>query len=126
MDVRSIGILLIVVAVTIVTGAQLLIKSRLSIHGVMPLSTGEILTYLGSLARDWQLWIGSIGLLLGALAWYAGLSRIPLSLAYPMASLSYLLIFVGTIFVLGESFSWALLLGNLLIVSGVALVALWH
>jgi drug/metabolite transporter (DMT)-like permease len=95
-------------------------------HGVVPLSGREFLLYLVALSRDWQLWLAGVGLVLAALAWYAGLSRVPLSLAYPLGALSYPLVFAGTTLLLGEASSWPALVGNLLIVAGVVLAALHH
>lgn len=122
MDARRIGILLILTAVIVMTAAQLLIKSRLTHHGVVPVSPGLFFEYAQTLLADWKVWVGGMGLVISAVLWYAALSRIPLSVAYPFAALAYPIIFAGAIVTLRENFSWIVLLGNLLIVAGVLLV----
>lgn len=123
MDVRFVGIGFVLVSVVMLTCAQFVIKSRLTIHGSIPFAPGELLSYLMIALADWRLWLGGIGLVLASLSWYVAVSRIPLSLAYPFGALSYPMVFLGSVLILREQFSWMGLLGNLLIVSGVVLVA---
>lgn len=123
MDARSLGFALILFAVVVLTGAQVVIKSRLSVHGVVPLQPGALIGYLWLVIRDWQMWLGLAGLLVSSLCWYAAISRLPLSIAYPFAALSYPVIFVGSLVFLREAFSWQSMSGNLLIVLGLLLIA---
>lgn len=121
MDSRAVGLALIIFAVMVLTGAQLLIKSRLSVHGVVPLDR-QLLAYMFQIAADWRMWLGGLGLLVSSLCWYAAVSRLPLSIAYPFAALSYPIILLGSVSLLRETFSWQALAGNLLIVAGIMLV----
>ncbi len=57
-----------------------------------------------------------------AIIWLWVLSRVPVSTAYPLVSLGFVLTMVGGIWWLGEPFSWFKLAGCLLIVLGVALL----
>ena len=98
MDNRTVGIALVVVAVFALTAAQLIIKTRLTVHGTVPFSMSDGLPYLLSVIADWRMWAGLLGLIVSSLLWYAAVSRIPLSLAYPLAALSYPLVFAGTVF----------------------------
>jgi len=122
-DAKSLGFALILFAVMVLTGAQVVIKSRLSVHGVIPLQPGALTAYLWMVVRDWQMWLGLVGLLVSSLCWYAAISRLPLSIAYPFAALSYPVIFVGSLVFLREDFTWQALAGNVLIVVGLLLVA---
>ena len=58
------------------------------------------------------------------MSWLAVLARYPLSFAYPMLSLSYVLVYVGATHwpLLGEAPSPLRTLGTLLILTGVGLV----
>lgn len=123
LDNRAIGISLIVTAMFLLTVAQIIIKSRLTEHGAVPLSFNEGWPYLLGLVADWRVWVGGLGLVGSSILWYAAISRIPLSLAFPFAALSYPLIFAGSIVFLHERFSWQTLAGNGLIVLGVVLAA---
>ena len=69
------------------------------------------------------MWASFFGLIVSSLLWYAAVSRIPLSLAFPMAALSYPLVFGGAVLFLDEPFRWTILFGNVLIVTGVLFVA---
>lgn len=123
MDARSLGFALILFAVLVLTGAQVMIKSRLSLHGEVPLQFGALQPYVWVVIRDWQMWLGALGLLISSVCWYAAISRLPLSIAYPFAALSYPVIFVSSAIFLREDFSWQSLGGNLLIVAGLLLIA---
>jgi drug/metabolite transporter (DMT)-like permease len=123
MDNRTLGLLLITLAVVGLTFVQLMIKARLEVHGAAPLSPGELLGYVLNLLADWQVWVAGAVLVLGAACWYVGLSRVPLSLAYPLAALSYPLVLGGSVLFLHETFSWQLLLGNAAIIGGILLIA---
>jgi drug/metabolite transporter (DMT)-like permease len=57
------------------------------------------------------------------LFWLVGLSRVPLSYAYPFLSLSYVVILAASYFVLGEQVSVLRLAGVGLICGGVISVA---
>lgn len=121
-DMRTAGFALIVFAVLVLTGAQLLIKSRLSVHGVVPIN-GELLRYVLALLADWQVWLGGAGLVISSLCWYAAISRLPLSIAYPFAALSYPAVLIGSALLLGEPFHWQAVAGNALVVLGILLIA---
>ncbi len=123
MDNTTLGIILITVAVLSLTTAQVVIKTRLGHHGAVPLNLTEGFPYFLRVIADWQMWVGLMGLSVSSLLWYAAISRLPLSVAYPFAALSYPLVFVGSLLFLGEAFSWLALAGNGLILVGVLLVA---
>jgi drug/metabolite transporter (DMT)-like permease len=69
---------------------------------------------------------------LGGLAVYGGatilwlyiLSRVPLSIAYPLQSLAYVLAVVAAHFVFGESLTLGKVAGSLLIIAGISLIAI--
>jgi drug/metabolite transporter (DMT)-like permease len=123
MDTKTHGLFLVLTSVLLLALVQLVVKSRLNMHGHIPVSLGELPRYVLALLGDVRFMTAMIALLVAAFSWYAGVSRLPLSLALPFAALSYPLIFMGTIVFLGEAFSWAGFMGNILIVCGVALAA---
>jgi drug/metabolite transporter (DMT)-like permease len=119
MDTRVLGIALVIASVTILSVAQFTIKSRLNVFGPVPFSPGELLPYVARAAIDLQMWLGVIALILASVCWYLAISRIPLSIAYPIGALAYPIIYVGSLLFLREQFSLSALLGNGLIVLGV-------
>ncbi len=125
MEHKQLGMMLIVAAVLVLVFAQLLLKNRLNFHGAIPVSSMDFFPYMLGMAKDLKAWIAAAGLVISAIMWYAAVSRLPLSFAFPFAAMSYPLIFIASVLFLGESFSYIKLLGNTLIVSGVILVGVY-
>ena len=123
MDQKQFGTAMIVIAVLIMVFAQLLFKNRLTAHGAIPLDLGELPVYLWQLMQDWKVWTAGFSIIFAAFLWYAAVSRVPLSYAFPVAAISYPMIFVCSILFLGESFSYTKLIGNLFVLSGVLIVS---
>ena len=119
LTIRAIGVSLVLGAVVLLTAAQLTIKSRLNSHGPIPMSGTEGWHYFLAATQDARLMGGFLLLAVAAFGWYAGLSRVPLSVAFPVAALSYPLMFLGATVILREDYSWPGLMGNCLIVIGV-------
>jgi len=105
--------------------AQLLMKAGMIELAARPNDaewlTGDVLLHSG-------IWVVS-GLTCYAgsmIAWLLVLSRWPLSLAYPMLSLSYVLVYIGAVLwpFIGESISLTRSCGILLVMAGVVLINL--
>lgn len=67
---------------------------------------------------------GLLAYALSMLCWLLALKRLPLSRAYPLLSLSYLLVWAIALFIpsLSESFFWGKLAGGALILAGLLLI----
>jgi len=124
MDHKQVGVVLIFFAVIVMVIAQLVLKHSLNNHGAIPFRPSAFWPYALALLRDWLVWLGGAGLVASALMWYAAVSRLPISFAFPFAAMSYPMIFAAAVIFLGESFSYMKLLANMLIVSGVILIGL--
>lgn len=61
---------------------------------------------------------------LTTILWLFILSRVQISIAYPMQSVAYLISVFGAYFIFGESLTWMKVLGCLVILVGVAMVSL--
>ena len=124
MDHKYLSIILIIVALILMILSQVLFKSRLTIHGVIPLQPAELFWFVIKLLKDWQVWVVAICILASGILWWAAVSRVPLSFAFPFAAMSYPMIFICSIAFLGESFSVSKLLANALIVAGVIIMGM--
>jgi len=71
-----------------------------------------------------NIWIGFIGFGFGSLFWLSVISRVQLSLAYPMLGLMYVIIVVESWIFLGEGLHPLRVIGALVVGLGVALVGL--
>ena len=77
---------------------------------------------LRTLSNGW-IWIGLIIILIETLTWFIVLSKIDLSLAFPIGSFSYLFVILASAFMLHEQVSLNRWIGTLIIIIGISLVA---
>ena len=100
---------------------QLVIKWRMSLKGELPQGLLPKIVFVLSAYTD--LWIisGFIAAFLASMSWAAAMTKFELSQAYPFMSLSFVLVFLLSMYLFDEAFSWAKFLGIILIVLGVIL-----
>lgn len=123
MTLTTVAILL--TSITLATAGQLLLKSGMTIVGeITALTAGDLLSLVGKIVTTWQLALGLVMFGASALFWLVTLSRVPLSTAYPVVSLSYVLILGFSALLLGERPSMTVWLGALLIMGGVSLIGI--
>lgn len=122
MGVTTIAILL--GSVALATTGQLLLKAGMNEVGQLPFGASEIVGLLRSVLSTWQLLAGLVSFGASAVLWLVTLSRVPLSTAYPIVSLSYVLILGFSTLVLGERPSATVWTGAVLIMFGVSLIGL--
>jgi multidrug transporter EmrE-like cation transporter len=75
------------------------------------------------LARSGSFWVGMFCYGASLCVWLAALSRAPVSIAYPMLSIGYVIVAFASMLWLGETLSPAKMLGIALICVGVVLVS---
>lgn len=68
-------------------------------------------------------WVGMVCYAASLCVWIAALSKAPVSVAYPMLSIGYIVVAVVSVLWLGETLSASKLIGILLICGGVILVS---
>ena len=118
------ALLLLAPAMLMSTTGQSFLKFGMNQIGAFDFSANAILAILPQIITSPFIWLGGIGFLGGTAFWLAVLSRVPLSLAYPVLALSYLIVTVEAWLFLGEQFSLTRLAGVLVIVVGVIVVGL--
>jgi drug/metabolite transporter (DMT)-like permease len=92
---------------------------------------GQILFKLGATNRgslmafvNPQIAGGGVLYFLGAVLWVAALSKLPLSVAYPFTVLTFVLVYLASVFLLGERPSPGAIFGVALVLAGLAAI-LW-
>ncbi len=125
MGMSGIHVVFLAVAVGLATLGQLLLKRGMLEVGAVGLAELAHPVRLGQrvLSTGWVP-AGVLVFGLSAVSWLLALSRVPLSVAYPTVSLSYVVIALASVLWFGERpapLAWA---GTVLIVLGVALVGL--
>jgi len=103
--------------------AQLLLKAGTNALGVLTLTRENWSDTFFRMATEGHFVIGIACYALSVVVWIFGLSRVPVSMAYPLLSVGYVVNAVAAHFLFGEVVSVSRWLGIGFIVIGVTLVA---
>jgi multidrug transporter EmrE-like cation transporter len=103
--------------------AQLLLKAGTNRLGVVTLSPGDFTATLSRIAAEGHVLSGLVLYGVSVLVWIAGLSRVPVSVAYPMLSLGYVVNALAAQYLFDEVVTMQRWLGIGFIILGVWLVA---
>jgi multidrug transporter EmrE-like cation transporter len=101
---------------------QIIIKWRVS-GIVLPDAFGEKLSALGGMLADPWVITALSGAFVASLFWMAAMTRLPLSLAYPFTSLSFVIVAALGILFMGEPFTTSKAGGICLVVAGLVLLS---
>jgi drug/metabolite transporter (DMT)-like permease len=104
-------------------GAQLLLKAGTNALGVITLTRDNWWDMLWRMSTQGHFVAGVACYMVSLLVWIMGLSRVPVSIAYPMLSLGYVINAVAAHYLFGEAVTVTRWLGIGFIVLGVWLVA---
>ena len=116
--------LLIIAGVGLNAAAQLLLKSATkSLAGVSAFNLQPLPGIILALIQNPPFWGGMLCYALSVCVWIAALTKAPVSTAYPMLSLGYVVVAVAAVAWLGESMTTAKIAGIALICVGVVLVS---
>jgi multidrug transporter EmrE-like cation transporter len=115
---------LILMGVGLNAAAQLLLKvaTRPLAH-FADFSADTLGSSVGILFKSPSFWAGMVCYAASVCVWLAALSKAPVSTAYPMLSLGYVVVAAVSVLWLGESMGPAKVLGIALICAGVILVS---
>jgi drug/metabolite transporter (DMT)-like permease len=117
--------LVLLLAITLATAGQLLLKAGMDQAGVVvDLTPRAIGGLVRSVLTSWRLLAGLAAFGVSSVFWLASLSRLPLSTAYPVVSLSYVFILLFSTLLLGERPSVTVWSGAGLIMLGVSLIGI--
>jgi len=115
---------LILTGVGLNAAAQLLLKVATRPLASFSQFNADILTSsVGLLIKSPSFWAGMVCYGASVCVWLAALSKAPVSTAYPMLSLGYVVVAAVSVLWLGESMGPAKVLGIALICAGVILVS---
>lgn len=103
--------------------AQLLLKAGTNVLGVISLTRDDWWSTLWRMGTQGYFVAGVACYMISLVVWILGLSRVPVSVAYPMLSLGYVINAVAAYYLFGESVTMTRWLGIGFIVLGVWLVA---
>jgi drug/metabolite transporter (DMT)-like permease len=113
----------LITGVLLNAGAQLLLKAGTNVLGVITLTSDNWPGQFGRIALEPHVVAGLGCYVVSVVVWIVGLSRVPVSIAYPMLSLGYIVNAIAAHYLLGEAVTLSRGLGIGFIVVGVWLVA---
>ena len=119
----AVSFALLMLGVLLNASAQLLLKAGTNAVGHFEFTAANILPVGMKLALQPHILGGVTCYVASLVVWIMGLSRVPVSIAYPMLSVGYVLNAVAAWYLFGESFTAQKLIGIGFIVAGVFLVA---
>ena len=114
---------LILVGVLLGAAGQLFLKAGTNRVGVFAFSAGNIVSAGLRLAFDPRVVAGVGCYVAGVMVWILALSRVEVSIAYPMVSIGYVFNALAARLLFGEAVSSARLVGIGIIMLGVCIVA---
>lgn len=121
----------VILAILLITSVSLAVAGQLTLKSAMAkvgrIGTAEVsapVATVKKVAREPLLWAGLFLFGLSALFWLVVLSHVPLSVAYPVVGLSYILIVVFSRFALHESVPMLRWLGVLVVAVGIGIIGL--
>ena len=120
---KAIEFALILSGVLLNAGAQLLLKAGASAVGRFDYTLANALPIGWKLATQPPILGGLFCYAVSVVVWILALSRVPVSVAYPMLSIGYVVNAVAAYFLFGEAFTAAKLSGIGFIIVGVFLVS---
>ena len=104
--------------------AQLLLKAATRASGALVADGGQVsLSAVGQLLRSPPLWLGMACYGISLVVWLGALSRVPVSIAYPMLSIGYVVNLFLAAALFGEALTVPKLVAVGLICAGVIVLA---
>jgi drug/metabolite transporter (DMT)-like permease len=112
---------LLLVSIVLGAGGQLMFKS--AARGLPAFSQLGVAKLLLTMFTTPLILAGFACFFVSSLLWIVAIKNTPLSVAYPMVALSYIIIFGGSALLYGEAIGWRHWAGAALIVGGILLIA---
>jgi len=118
MNTKHMGLLLVFASVLLVDIGQLFLKYGMNQVGSFDFSQGYVLSFLPVFSNVYVL-IGVVLFVSSSFGWLLALSKVPLSYAYPIVSVGYVLVSLFSWVLFNEALSGLRILGLTVIVGGV-------
>lgn len=98
---------------------QLILKWRIGYYGAFPENFKEKLLYFVPVLFDIFILSGFLAAFLASLSWIAAMTEFELSYAYPFMSLSFVIVFIFSVLMFGETLNWSKVIGVSFILLGI-------
>lgn len=114
---------LIFAGVMLNAAAQILMKAGTNAIGHFEFSAANVVPIGWKLATEWHIVTALFCYAISVVVWILALSRVPVSIAFPMLSMAYVVNAVAAKYLLGEDFSVTKLVGMGVIILGVIIIS---
>ena len=114
---------LIFTGVMLNAAAQILMKAGTNAVGHFEFSMENIVPVGLKLATEWHIFFALCCYALSVVIWILALSRVPVSIAFPMLSMAYVVNAIAAWYLLGEAFNPTKLAGMAVIIVGVIILS---
>jgi len=114
---------LIFTGVMLNAAAQILMKAGTNAIGHFEFSMANVMPIGWRLATDWHIVTALFCYGISVVVWILALSRVPVSIAFPMLSMAYVVNAVAAKYLLGEDFNATKLVGMGVIILGVIIIS---
>ena len=121
MNLVSFG--LIFLGVMLNAAAQILMKLGTNAIGHFEFSAENILPIGLKLATEWHIIVALFCYAISVVVWILALSRVPVSIAFPMLSMAYVVNAIAAWYLLNEAFNPVKLVGMGVIILGVVIIS---
>lgn len=118
--------LMIACVLALTVYGQLMIKARALVHAPILAGSSDYPRYLFAMFTDIGVLSGLLAGFLAGACWMMAIGRLSIGYAYPFIALTFVLVPVGSAFLLDEPLSVTQFCGLSLIVAGVSINALAH
>ena len=118
-----VSFILIFIGVMLNAAAQILMKTGTNAVGHFEFSMGNVLPIGLKLATEWHIAAALFCYALSVVVWILALSRVPVSIAFPLLSMAYIVTAVAAWYLLGEPLSMTKLVGIGVIIPGVIIIS---
>ena len=114
---------LIFIGVMLNAAAQILMKAGTNAIGHFEFSLSNVIPVGWKLATEWHIVTALFCYGISVVVWILALSRVPVSIAFPMLSMAYVVNAVAAKYLLGEDFNVTKLVGMGVIIIGVIIIS---
>ena len=114
---------LIFTGVMLNAAAQILMKAGTNSIGYFEFNMANIVPVGMKLATEWHIVLALFCYALSVIIWILALSRVPVSIAFPLLSMAYIVTAIAAWYLLGEALSLTKVAGIVVIILGVIIIS---
>lgn len=118
----SVAFILVLTGVLLNACAQLLLKAGTNVVGHFDFSASNIMQVLPKFLFEWHILGGLMCYAISVVVWIGALSRTPVSVAYPMLSIGYVINALAAWYLFGEALTFTRIFGIAVIIVGVYMI----